>query len=39
MGCSFENDETIKPKEYIGKTNTSSEQFVKQFFFRACLQL
>ena len=39
MGCSFENDETIKPKEYIGKANLPSEQFLKQFLFRACLQL
>ena len=39
MGCSFENDETIKPKEYIGKANPPSEQFLKQFLFRACLQL
>ena len=39
MGCSFENDETIKTKEYIGKANPPSEEFLKQFFIRACLQL
>ena len=34
MGCSFENDESIKPKQYIGKINQRAVKYIKYLFLQ-----